>query len=646
MVWEWEDLQETPREKGAKMEPFILNLPYEILADIFEMTLQTYDGELDQFTLGSLSRTCRKFRNIAKPILFRQLDFSWVEWAHHWGYPMNFTAPCHLILSLARQSLGDLVRVADLWSLSDDFCQHNMCPWVCYDYDDIEASDWDPDGCFVVLLDYLGVGVASRYTPQKRQDNHKYLEPGHDLEQQADQSLDADQEPEADHDLEGDQEHDAEWDPNQDGEFEDEEKFSRFTIDHVVFAMALVVMPNLVKLRLPIGRSSLQLRLDRPRLYPIVIPGGLGPCVVLSEHHFPSLSRLKELELLSERRRPWEENDSSLHADHFSWIVHRSPQFRILRLGDFDGLLRNMEDFERPCQNITTLSLINCKNPLDEVADLVWCCPQLKRFKMSNCKNPHTRNTVYTRAQGASIMLDILAQNAPQIEKVFLGDCTHYFWKGPSLDWMPADEVPVLPTGGLGNLKTLGLTRQNLNQEQAPESYSNILTKLITDCPSLESLQVFDADWDSGVSKKLEPTLKGWLEGLAEELDLNKESRLKELKLWYRDIDSYERSTRDAEHVKNYKKTCWRGGTTFKPREHVFNEEPMRRLEESGLVRLYQSFGVKLTLEREQGYKDPRRGKFSQPPSQRDPMFEHAVFPGIPGIDPDETLWSGKPKGR
>ncbi|KAM7193048.1 hypothetical protein V8F20_008564 [Naviculisporaceae sp. PSN 640] len=655
----------TSADRASRGEPLILRLPYEVLAIIFRMAFTSFEGEQDRQTLGALTRTCREFRHVAQPILFWQLDITWSLQQMNIMDLQSSIYPVHLILSLVQHSMGDLVRVADLWAGT-----HAMAAsWnVCLDYlacsrDIIEAydPDWDFSNWssipFGLLVEKLGVGMVSPYFPPIEPVTHSTELVSSLSLSREDSSVEAN---EIEQNAQGYLEHTGDlYDDDDQGEYEDQEQYNdweeyeewrnndydtsdplfnygwkrSFSSRYLFIAMALAALPNLVKVRLPIDSDSLRLlrvptSSDR---FPVLL-STKGAFVTFYPQHFPSLSRLQELELAPSLARHclYDEapNVGFLFADHLSWIVQRSPNFRTLRLSGFVGLGGRIENFRLPCHNITTLCLIGCSIPIQELRVLLAYCPQLVLFKMT--KTNKARVDTIAAARASSVVLDMLSEVAPQIQKVFLGVCLDD--DNDDVAGIPDEGEPVLPTAGLNCLKTLGLRVENIYQHS-----KNVLANLVKDCPSLESLQIFGAVQTSDFTSNQE--LTDWLQALSRELSSNSKAQLREIKLSYVDRDHWLRRVDDSEYLtatgqiepgerswyQTMRQHQW-------PRTH--ESRPFLGLEEWAVVEIYRSLGVHLHLEMEEGYMKPDDYEESS-------WTPDCLLPPIGDINSDEALWEG-----
>ncbi|KAM7203875.1 hypothetical protein V8F20_003881 [Naviculisporaceae sp. PSN 640] len=669
--------------RAPKQQPFIPRLPYEIWSTIFEEVFSSYEGEEDSRTLGSLSMTCRSFSDVARPILFRKLDMR----AKYWGNPSKAPSPCSVILSIVQLSLGHMVRVADFCPTSYELSKFVFeSQWwtraVDLDDDRNDSNTYQLETPFHLLLGAMGVGLRTIPCPPRHLDPVIHFDHIRELYRDEDGEAGEDLE-HAEADLEAEEIVDAE----REREILDTDLVS---LSYLTIAMGLAAMPNIIKLRLPIDSGWLRLRKipTKPKHYPVVLNAGhLGCHVELHQHHFPSLSRLQELELVPYQvtARSQSGGQSRLHADQISWIVQRSPNLRTLRLMGFEGFNGRIENFALPCLNITTLCLIGCDIPIDDICLFLSQLPRLKNFKMARTVEFQIRKIGWTWStefayQDASLVLDALSKASPRIEKVFLG-----FFVLPSSPVAqqpdPATQEPgippetrqILPTSGLRHLKTLGVETDNLRyrypavgwDDTNMEDNTKVLANMVRDCPSLESLQIFGAHefWRSyssyGYAIPPDPDehqwcseLNGWLEALGKELQSNKESQLREIKLWYIDYDHYLRRINDVDYLivtgkmeppEEYKTRYLNDNMDWRyddrgPRQRapVHNIPPLLKLEESGLIELFNSVGVRIVLEKEHGYQ--KVGDCHMP---RDCGREDCpcVLPPIGDMNADESLW-------
>lgn len=673
--------------EAAKNRPFILHLPYELLAAIFEMVFHSYEGEHDRRTLGALSRTCVRFRQVAKPMLFRQLDSTWgIEKMRIFGFPRPQISTCELILSLVRHSLGDLVHVADFWAMSHDLGDFLSASYKAFRPDYEEGYHTEPDIPFCLLLENMGVGMVSKYCPpsdlvaesselppcsslstdaSRVEPEEAALDPqGHWehvrdpwLEGELDKSLHPGGELEllenvaGEGGLDNDEITTENEDPEEDGDAICYPQIlysaqKSFDFRHLTIAMALAALPNLVRVCLPIDRYSLRLLKipTKSNAYPVLIWCHHLECyVALYSQHFPSLSELQELELVPSLNT---HNNGYLFADHISWIVQRSPDLRTLRLSGFEGLGGRIENFSLPCKNITTLCLIGCNIPLDDLRLLLLCCPQLKGFKMARTNEIECRLDPNLAARGAHLVLEALSNAAPQIQKVSLGICIFLDDLGNSQRGRPDDKGLNLPTVGLTNLKTLGLRVENLYHHEAEEENVNVLADLVKNYPTLESLQIFGGIY--GHEFRLNPKLKSWLDALERELAFNEESRLR-IKLSYVDRDHYYRRVDDyyysvvtgkSQFPDVNEKWSWHEAMGKRRRPIPHSQKPWLVLGKSGLVELYRSRGVQIVLERDEGYEIPIDRVRVNPECGRE---KDCLLPPIGDINSDESLWEISP---
>lgn len=304
-----------------------------------------------------------------------------------------------------------------------------------------------------------------------------------------------------------------------------------------------------------------------------------------------------------------------------------------------------------PCNNITTLSLIECGISLERLPQLLSCFPQLERFKMTRSR-PLIRDAFgdYTRRERASLMLQALSATAPGLKKIFLGECILPRTRKVDRSEEGNQEVPLLPTHGFSGLKTLGLTQGNLFHADDCMWHADVLAKIVRGCPTLETLEIFDALHVSNPNNPLVPTLGDALQALAQELaDGNNTSGLREIRLWYFDSVYFERH---LEAEDNW--CCARAipspaanepspplasdgsGDILLPISDYSGRwadrsQRLRERENSDLIELFRSLGVRLTLQLEQG---TTRLSF------KSTAIDDTPFPQLRGIDPDETLWS------
>ncbi|KAM7217602.1 hypothetical protein V8F06_006986 [Rhypophila decipiens] len=503
-------MDQNQQASSEAMQNSLLRFPNEILYNICESMLQSADGNPDRKSLGCLSMTCSLLRKIAAPALFRRLE---VE------HPLSLFSS---LRSIIEHSQTDLIRSANLSYDTRNRCgaqdlhsprcpyrhqpNYGKCNVLCQDrrfkshYDPGLIPDWplaQKDNSYEKLLAITGV----RCHEQRESETGNRTRPRCEL--------------------------------------------------GILVALALSVLPNLSRVRVPINSGSLCLgekgqKAILDNLYPIHVTmpthdRAVTRRVGLQERHFQPLPQLQELDLDFTTH---ERNQVGLYPGHISWIIQRAPNLVALRL----IRKKSLSSTETPwmCTTLQWLSLIDCCTPPQDISRLVASCPQLRHFKMMRRK-PAARShgLEWNCAKGrqiASLLLATLAQVSPRLETIFL-HANNALELGRHWGWGQVDEDAAPSITRFTSLKTLSISRQCLfephshkaRDHEARDRGVNVLVNLVAGCPTLENLYILQTQEQCLLCTT---ALYRALKALYDDIDGTQVPGLREIKLWHFDSHS------------------------------------------------------------------------------------------------------------